>query len=72
MGAIIRLFSLGVKPGRHEAASPTVLLWIVLNGVWTLALRLILPMVPMTPFSQMFTGSRGAGSAGMSGSTRST
>jgi len=54
MGAIIRLFSLGVKPGRHEAASTTVLLWIVLNGVWTLALRLILPMVPMTPFSQMF------------------
>jgi len=54
MGSIIRLFSLGVKPGRHEAASLTVLLWIVLNGVWTMAFRLILPMVPMTPLSQMF------------------
>jgi len=54
MGIIIRLLSLGVKPGRHEAASPTVLLWIILSGVWTLAVRLILPLVPMTPFSQMF------------------
>jgi hypothetical protein len=54
MGCVIRLFSLGIKPGRHEAASPTVLLWIVLNGIWTLALRLILPMVPMTPISMMF------------------
>jgi carbonic anhydrase/acetyltransferase-like protein (isoleucine patch superfamily) len=54
MGTVIRLFSLGVKPGRHEAASPTVLLWMVLNGIWTIAFRLILPMVPMTPLSMMF------------------
>jgi hypothetical protein len=54
MGSLIRLFSLGVKPGRHEAASPTVLFWIILNGIWTMAFRLILPMVPMTPLSQMF------------------
>ena len=54
MGSLIRVFSLGVKPGRHEPASLPVLLWIVLNGVWTMAFRLILPMVPMTPLSQMF------------------
>jgi hypothetical protein len=54
MGCVIRLLSLGVKPGRHEAASPVVLLWIVLNGVFTMAWRIILPIVPMTPFSQMF------------------
>ena len=54
MGSVIRLFSLGVKPGRHEAASVTVLLWLVLNGIWTIAFRLILPMVPMTPISMMF------------------
>lgn len=54
MGSIIRLFSLGVKPGRHEAASLVVLLWIILNGVFTIAWRMILPMVPMTPFSRMF------------------
>jgi succinyltransferase-like protein len=54
MGCLIRLFSLGVKPGRHEAASLPVLLWIILNGVWTMAFRLILPMVPLTPLSQMF------------------
>jgi carbonic anhydrase/acetyltransferase-like protein (isoleucine patch superfamily) len=54
MGCVIRLFSLGIRPGMHTAASPTVLLWIVLSGVWTLAFRLILPLVPMTPLSMMF------------------
>ncbi len=54
MGALIRLLSLGVKPGRYEAASLVVLLWMVLNGIFTLAWRLILPLVPMTPLSQMF------------------
>jgi hypothetical protein len=54
MGCVIRLLSLGVTPGKHEAASPVVLLWIVLNGVFTMAWRIILPIVPMTPFSQMF------------------
>jgi hypothetical protein len=54
MGCVIRLFSLGVKEGKHAAASPVVLLWMILNGVFTMAWRIILPMVPMTPFSQMF------------------
>jgi carbonic anhydrase/acetyltransferase-like protein (isoleucine patch superfamily) len=54
MGSLIRVLSLGVKPGRHEAASLPVFLWIILNGVFTMAWRLILPIVPMTPFSQMF------------------
>jgi carbonic anhydrase/acetyltransferase-like protein (isoleucine patch superfamily) len=54
MGCVIRLFSLGIQPGTHNAASLTVLLWIVLSGVWTLAFRLILPLVPMTPLSMMF------------------
>jgi hypothetical protein len=54
MGSLIRLFSLGVRPGRHEAASPVVLLWIILNGIFTMAWRIILPIVPMTPLSQMF------------------
>jgi hypothetical protein len=54
MGCLIRLLSLGVKPGRHDAASLTVLLWMILNGIFTMAWRMILPVVPMTPFSQMF------------------
>jgi hypothetical protein len=54
MGSLIGLLSRGVKPGRYEAASLTVLLWMVLNGIWTLAFRLILPLVPMTPVSMMF------------------
>jgi carbonic anhydrase/acetyltransferase-like protein (isoleucine patch superfamily) len=54
MGCVIRLLSLGIQPGAHNVASPTVLIWIILSGVWTLAFRLILPLVPMTPFSMMF------------------
>jgi carbonic anhydrase/acetyltransferase-like protein (isoleucine patch superfamily) len=54
IGCIIRLLSLGIKPGRHPQASLPVLLWVVLSGVFTMAWRLILPIVPMTPFSQMF------------------
>jgi hypothetical protein len=54
IGCIIRLLSLGIKPGRHPQASLPVLLWVILSGVFTMAWRLILPIVPMTPFSQMF------------------
>jgi hypothetical protein len=54
MGSLIRLLSLGVKPGRYEPASQTVLLWMILNGIFTMAWRLILPVVPMTPLAQMY------------------
>jgi carbonic anhydrase/acetyltransferase-like protein (isoleucine patch superfamily) len=54
MGSFVGLLARGISPGTYTAASLTVLLWMVLNGIWTLAYRLILPLVPMTPFSMMF------------------
>jgi carbonic anhydrase/acetyltransferase-like protein (isoleucine patch superfamily) len=54
MGCLIRLLSLAVHPGRHAAVSAVTLAWMILSGVFTLAYRLILPLVPMTFFSEMF------------------
>jgi serine acetyltransferase len=53
-GLIIRLLSLSVKPGKYAAATLTTLSWMVLNGIHTMAYRIILPVVPMTPFSTMY------------------
>ncbi len=53
-GIFIRLLSLSVKPGKYAAATITTLFWIVLNGIHTMAFRIILPIVPMTPFSTMY------------------
>ncbi len=53
-GILIRLLSLPVKPGKYAAANLITLLWMVLNGIHTMAFRIILPIVPMTPFSMMY------------------
>ena len=54
MSSLIRLLSLGMKPGRYEAVSMVTLRWLVYSGIYTLATRLILPMVPMTFFTNIF------------------
>jgi hypothetical protein len=51
---LIRVLSLFVKPGRYPAAAMVTLCWVVLNGIHTLALRLILPIVVLTPVSAMY------------------
>jgi acetyltransferase-like isoleucine patch superfamily enzyme len=53
-GLIVRIMSLGVKAGRHPAASRTTLLWMLLNGLHTIVFRSFLPLVPMTFFSTMY------------------
>jgi acetyltransferase-like isoleucine patch superfamily enzyme len=54
MGSLVRLLSLGVRPGRHAEVSLVTLLWMILNGIFTLAYRVILPLVPMTFFAETF------------------
>jgi acetyltransferase-like isoleucine patch superfamily enzyme len=54
MGSLVRLLSPGVRPGRHPAVSAVTLAWMILNGIFTLAYRIILPLVPMTFFAEMF------------------
>ncbi len=46
LGLLMRLLSLAVRPGRHPLRSATTVFWLGMNGVQTLALRLILPVVP--------------------------
>jgi hypothetical protein len=53
-GLLVRLFSLGVRPGRHPAASLVTLWWMLAGGISTWAWRLMLPFVPMTFLSQMY------------------
>lgn len=54
VGLLVRLFSRGVRPGRHPAASLVTLWWLLAGGISTWAWRLMLPFVPMTFLSQMY------------------
>jgi hypothetical protein len=54
MGILMRIISLGVKPGRHRGVSMVTLFWILEGGIFTLAWRMLLAYVPMTFVSQMF------------------
>lgn len=54
MGIIIRLLSLGIKPGSYGIATPTVFRWLIFSGIYTMAVTLILPVIPMTFFSLLF------------------
>jgi len=54
MGFLIRIMSLGVRPGSYEIASPTVFRWLIYSGIYTMATQLILPMIPISFFSLLF------------------
>ena len=54
MAVVIRILSLGIKPGRYPAISATTARWLIYSGVYTLAHRTILPMIPVSPFINIF------------------
>ncbi len=54
MGIFIRVLSIGVKEGKYPPASFTVFRWLIYSGVYTLAIRMILPVIPVTFFSNLF------------------
>ncbi|MGA2640751.1 MAG: DapH/DapD/GlmU-related protein [Spirochaetia bacterium] len=45
-GILMRLLSAGVRPGRHRLFSVAGAIWMAMNGVQAIALRLFLPAVP--------------------------
>jgi acetyltransferase-like isoleucine patch superfamily enzyme len=51
---VIRLLSLGLRPGRYPAASLTTLRWLVYSGIYTLGKATILPLVPATCFANLY------------------
>lgn len=50
----VRLFSLGLKPGRYPAVSLTTLQWIIASGIYVTATRTFMPFIVMSPFLLMF------------------
>jgi len=54
MSVFIRILSLGVKEGKYPSVSLTTLRWLIYSGIYNLAVRMILPVIPMTFFSTIF------------------
>jgi acetyltransferase-like isoleucine patch superfamily enzyme len=54
MAVVIRLLSLGIKPGTYPAVSLTCLRWIVYCGIFTIVVRTILPITVMSFFCKTF------------------
>jgi hypothetical protein len=54
MGAFIRIISLGIKPGKYDTASLTMIRWLIYSGIFMIVVKTILPLTAMTFFSKMF------------------
>lgn len=54
MGGLIRLLSLGIKPGRYPAVSLTMVRWLLYSGISTIATVTVLPMIPVSWFSNLY------------------
>ncbi len=54
LGSIIRLASWRIKPGRYRLTSFTFFRWLFFSGVYNFAIQLVLPMVRMTFFTNIF------------------
>lgn len=52
--AAIRLLSLGVRPGRYPAVSLTTLRWLVYNGIFTISMRTVLPLIPVSFLTNLY------------------
>jgi hypothetical protein len=46
LGLLMRFLSLIVREGRHPLRSVVTVFWMAMNGVQTISLRLVLPVVP--------------------------
>ncbi len=51
---MVRLLSLGIKPGRYPAISPTTIRWLIYSGIYTTSTRTILPLIPVTFVTNMY------------------
>lgn len=54
MAFLIRLIMLGVKPGKYPKASLTTLRWLIQGGIHTIAMRSILPYIPVSFFCTLY------------------
>jgi acetyltransferase-like isoleucine patch superfamily enzyme len=54
LGTICRIMSLGIKPKRHPQISFTMLRWLLVSGIYSLAVKTILPFITMSWFINKF------------------
>jgi hypothetical protein len=54
MGSLIRLVSLGIGPGRYPMYSATTARWMIYSGIYVMAQKTILPLIPVSFFSSLF------------------
>ncbi len=54
IGIVVRILSLGIKPGKYDAKSITMIRWLIYSGIFMIAVKTILPFTAMTFFSQLF------------------
>ena len=54
MAIMIRLLSIGIRPGTYPAVSITCLRWILYSGIATMAMRTILPITVMSFFCKTY------------------
>jgi len=54
LGTLIRLLSFNIKPGRYKTNSSVFFRWLFFSGLYNFAILLVLPMVRMTYFINIF------------------
>jgi hypothetical protein len=54
MSVLIRLFSLGMKPGRYPMVSFSMVRWLIYSGIYHLAGKTILDYLPMSFLGVLF------------------
>lgn len=54
IGIIVRIISFGIKPGKYNAASLTMIRWLIYSGIFMIAVKTILPFTAMTFFAELF------------------
>lgn len=54
MALLIRLITLGMKAGKYPKASFTTLRWLIQGGIHTMAMRSILPYIPVSYFCSLY------------------
>jgi len=48
--SLVRLLSLGIKPGRYPKVSLVTLRWLIYSGIYNISTRTVLPFIPVSWF----------------------
>lgn len=54
MGCLVRLLSLGIRPGRYAMFSGTTVRWLLYSGIYVIVLKTILPLLPVSFFPNLY------------------